>query len=139
MKERTSARSSLLRYDMALNKHLLPKFGDVKIRRLTAEILDNYYAALRKAGMADNSIRWQDDLVSNVCRCATRSLKWIETNPVADANPEAWRDDSARVSNSSPCSTTTTRAFRSISAKTRPRRSAYAADARAPGGCSAAR
>ncbi len=87
VKERTASPSSLVRYDIALKKHVLPKFGSVKIRRLTAEMLDDHYAALRKAGMADNSIRWQHDLLSNICRYALRSLKWIETNPVADANP----------------------------------------------------
>lgn len=87
VKERTASPSSLLRYDMALSKHLLPAFGEVKIRRLTSEMLDDHYAALRNAGMADNSIRWQHDLLSNICRYALRSLKWIEANPAADANP----------------------------------------------------
>ena len=86
-KERTVAPSSLLRYDMALHKHLLPKFGDVKVRRLSAEMLDDHYAALRKAGMAPNSIRWQHDVLSNICRYTQRTLKWIETNPAEDANP----------------------------------------------------
>ena len=36
--------------------------------------------------MADASIRWHDDLLSNFCSYALRSLKWIETNPVADAD-----------------------------------------------------
>ena len=36
--------------------------------------------------MADASIRWHYDLLSNFCRYARRSLKWIETNPVADAD-----------------------------------------------------
>lgn len=49
-------------------------------------MLDDHCAALRKAGMADISIRWQHDLLSNICRYAQRSLKWIGTNPVADAN-----------------------------------------------------
>jgi integrase len=87
VKRQTAAPSSLLRYDMALSKHLLPRFGDLRLKRITAEMLDDYYAQLRVAGMAANSIRWQHDLLSNIFRYALRTLRWIETSPAQDANP----------------------------------------------------
>ena len=41
-KEQTGAPSSLLRYDIALRTHLLPRFGEVQLRKLTANMLDGH-------------------------------------------------------------------------------------------------
>lgn len=41
-KEQTGAPSSLLRYDIALRTHLLPRFGEVQLRKLTANMLDRH-------------------------------------------------------------------------------------------------
>jgi len=86
-KEQTAAPSSLLRYDMALSKHLLPRFGDVQLGKLRTPMLDDYYAELRERGMAPNSILWQHNLINAILRYTMRSLKWIVDNPAADANP----------------------------------------------------
>jgi integrase len=86
-KEQTAAPSSLLRYDIGLNTHLLPRFGDVQLRRLRTVALDDFYADLRRKGMAPNSILWQHNLVHSILRYAQRTLKWISSNPADNANP----------------------------------------------------
>jgi len=86
-KEQTAAPSSLLRYDMAFGKHLLPRFGDMQLRKLRTVQLDDYYAELRARGMAPNSILWQHNLIHAVLRHAQRSLRWINDNPADEARP----------------------------------------------------
>ena len=56
-KELTAAPSSLLRYDMALSRRLLLRFGRGSARRAPyTPMLDDSYAELRERGMAPNSI-----------------------------------------------------------------------------------
>jgi integrase len=88
---------SLLRYDIALRTHLLPRFGDVQLRKLTADMLDRYYADLRKAGIADNTILWHHQLISNILRYTMRTLRWVGENVALDANPPRRRMTSVQV------------------------------------------
>src|SRR5205823_2975386 len=80
-KEQTAAPSSLLRWDVALRTHLLPAFKDTPLRKITPDALDSYYAGKRRAGLADNTVRWQHDLLSNILRYTVRTLGWLEDNP----------------------------------------------------------
>jgi integrase len=96
-KEQTGAPSSLLRYDIALRTHLLPRFGDVQLRKLTADMLDRYYADLRRAGIADNTILWHHQLISNILRYTVRTLRWVGENVALDANPPRRRTTSVQV------------------------------------------
>jgi integrase len=81
-KEQTGAPSSLLRYDIALRTHLLPRFGDVQLRR---------------AGIADNTILWHHQLISNILRYTVRTLRWVGENVALDANPPRRRTTSVQV------------------------------------------
>lgn len=86
-KQRTTEASTMLRYDSALRIHLLPTFGDMKLRAITSARIDAWYHQQRTKGLSANSIRQHHDLLSNIFRYAVRTLKWVEKNPVVDANP----------------------------------------------------
>jgi hypothetical protein len=103
-KEQTAAPSSLLRYDMAFRKHLLPRFGDIQLRKLRTMHLDEYYASLRERGMAPNSILSQHNLIHVILRDAQRSLKWIADNPADEAHRPGGRQrrSACRPRRSSP-------------------------------------
>jgi integrase len=96
-KEQTGAPSSLLRYDIALRTHLLPRFGGVQLRKLTADELDRYYADLRRAGIADNTILWHHQLISNILRYTMRTLRWVGENVALDANPPRRRATAVQI------------------------------------------
>jgi integrase len=96
-KEQTGAPSSLLRYDIALRTHLVPRFGDVQLHKLTADMLDRYYADLRRAGIADNTILWHHQLISNILRYTMRTLRWVGENVALDANPPRRRTTSVQI------------------------------------------
>jgi integrase len=86
-KQRTTEQSTMLRYDSALRIHLLPTFGAMRLRAITAARIDAWYHQQQTEGLAANSIRQHHDLLSNIFRYAVRTLKWINANPVVDANP----------------------------------------------------
>ncbi len=59
----------------------------MQLRKLRTVALDDFYADLRRKGMAPNSILWQHNLLHSILRYAQCTLKWISSNPADNANP----------------------------------------------------
>jgi integrase len=75
-------RSTRESYADLYDRHVLPRLGDVQLRELSAERLEQFIADLRAAGVGDATIRRALAIVQSML---SRAVVWrrIPTNPVA--------------------------------------------------------
>lgn len=70
----------------ALDNHLVPALGRVRLDRLTAADLDRFYAELRQAGRAPATIRRIHGIAHRMLADAVR-WGWVPTNVASSARP----------------------------------------------------
>lgn len=78
-------------YDISANKYLLPAFGDVKLRELTTQRIEQLYAHLHRpkpagAGLSPRTIRRVHAIVQTALRRA-QAWEWLDRNPAEFARP----------------------------------------------------
>jgi integrase len=82
------AASTVERYRQVVDKALIPEFGKIELRDLTAHHLDSYYGRRRTAGAAARTVRLHHSLMSGALSQAVR-WEWIDRNVAALARPPA--------------------------------------------------
>ncbi len=79
------ARSTIERYTNDVKTHIKPALGLIRLDKLTAHDLDNYFAALEAKGLAASTIRLNHAIVSAALTQGVK-WKWIPSNPAKDAS-----------------------------------------------------
>jgi integrase len=84
--------TTLHEYERLLDRLILPKFGDVKVRAIRAADLDVFYSSLARRGGRDGgalgaqSIRHDHALIRRLLNQAVK-WNWITVNPATNASP----------------------------------------------------
>lgn len=93
MKEATDlAAGTRYTHNIAAQKHVLPAIGNIKLRELTTQRLEQLYAHLHRpkseggAGLSPRTIRRHHALISTALRRAC-AWGWLDRNPAAFAKP----------------------------------------------------
>lgn len=73
-------------YRSAIDKHIVPRIGSLKVERLRAAHLDRFYSDLKKTGLGPARIRRVHNILSAALTQAVR-WEWIARNPARDATP----------------------------------------------------
>lgn len=76
------ARTTLVYYAHAWDKHVLPQLGDYELRRITPQVVADFADGLRRGGVGEATVRKVLSLLQGVLRRAA-VLGRIRSNPVA--------------------------------------------------------
>lgn len=76
-------------------RHIKPVFGDVQLRRLTAEAIENFYATLRRSGLSDRTVHHVHTQFKAACRWAEAKGK-VPRSPFINVEAPAVHQREAR-------------------------------------------
>ena len=82
--------TTLRTYRSYAENNIIPKLGDVQLRRLTAKHLDELYRELAQRGMEASTIRQHHAILAAALKQA-RKWQWVDVNVAEDASPPTVR------------------------------------------------
>jgi integrase len=80
------APSSRAAYTIYLERHILPALGVTPLDKLTPDVLDRFYLALKRKGLSAASVHKAHNVISSALSQAVR-WRWLAENPAARATP----------------------------------------------------